>query len=299
MIERRQFLLAGVGLLAGAPRLYAQDAKLPVVATITIIADFVKNVGGNRVAVTSLVGPNGDAHTYQPKPSDAKALAAAKLVVENGFGLEGFMARLVKASGTHATVIEATKGITPRKGDEEEHGGIDPHAWQSVANAKIYVANIRDGLAGVDQAGQPVYAANADKYLKQLDDLEAEVKAGIAKIPEANRRIVSSHDAFGYFAAAYGIEFIPAQGLSTDAEPTPKRVAELIRQVKKEKVRAVFFENMSNPQIIKRISQETGAVVGGTLYADALSDAKGPASTYIDMIRYNVRTLSAALGGTA
>jgi zinc/manganese transport system substrate-binding protein len=290
-------ILVALAVLAGAPA-SAQD-KLPVVATFSILGDFVRNVGGDRVALEVLVGPNGDAHVYSPSPADAKKLAAAKAVFTNGLRLEGWIDRLVKAAGSRATVVIATKGIAPieaveRAGHKHEHGP-DPHAWQSVANAKIYVANVRDGLIAVDAAGRDTYEKNARDYLARLDALEAEVKAQVARIAPERRRIITSHDAFGYFRAAYGVAFIAPQGVSTDAEASAKDVAKIIRQIRTQKIPAVFLENISDPRLLQRIADETGARIGGTLYSDALSDDKGPAASYIDMMRHNVKELAAAL----
>lgn len=298
----------------------AQDAapKIPVVASFSILGDLVEEVGGDRVAVTTLVGPNGDAHVFQPAPADAKKVAAAQIVFVNGLGFEGWIDRLVKASGTKAEIVVATKGITPREmADEDEddhaaqghkdhdhakkgehdhdHGGIDPHAWQSVANAEIYVANIRDALVAADPAGKATYEANASAYTAKLEALDAQVKAAMAAIPESRRRIITSHDAFGYFGAAYGIEFIAPQGVSTESEASAKDVARIIRQIKAENIPAVFMENISDPRLVKRIAKETQAKIGGELFSDALSDDKGPASTYIDMMKNNITQLSSAL----
>ena len=274
----------------------AQD-KLKVVATFSILADLVKNVGGDRVSVGALVGPNGDAHVYQPTPGDAKTLAEASLVFANGLGFEGWISRLVKASGTKAPTIVATKGVKPRKAqDEHGHGrDADPHAWQSVANAKVYVANIRDALVAADPAGKAAYEANASAYLAKLDALDAEVKAAIDKIPAERRRIITSHEAFGYFAAAYGVTFIAPQGVSTEAAVSAKDVAKIISQIRKQKIPAVFLENVTDERLLKRIGAESGARIGGTLHSDALTDEKGPAPTYLDMMRHNVRQLSEAL----
>jgi zinc/manganese transport system substrate-binding protein len=295
MFDRRRVIFALTLAAAFAARPAFAEDKLPVVATISIIGDFVKNVGGDRVAVTSLVGPGGDAHVYSPSPSDAKALADAKVVFANGFGLEGWMTRLVKASGTTAPMVVATKGIAPLKGEEHGQTVTDPHAWQSVANAKVYVANIRDGLIAADPAGKTVYEANAAAYLEKLDALEAEVKATIARIPADRRRIITTHDAFGYFAAAYGMEFIAPQGVSTEAGISARDVAKIVRQIKKQKIPAVFLENVTDTRLMDRIAKESGARIGGTVFSDALSDANGPAATYIDMIRNNIRQFSMAL----
>ncbi|MFG1462640.1 metal ABC transporter substrate-binding protein [Xanthobacter sp. DSM 24535] len=318
MLSRRTLLAAAL-LLGATPALAQSDAagstaKLPVVASFSILGDFVKNVGGDRIAMTTIVGPNSDTHVYQPTPSDAKKLAAAKVIFVNGLGFEGWMDRLVKASGTKATVVVATNGIKPRERTADEpqdadeapkgkkdahashdHGPIDPHAWQSVANAKIYVANIRDGLIAADPTGKDAYTANAAAYLAKLDALQADVVKTVAAIPDDHRRIITSHDAFGYFGDAYGLTLLAPEGVSTESEASAKDVGRIIRQIKAQKVPAVFLENVTNPRLMDRIAKESGAKVGGTLYSDALSDDKGPATTYIDMVRYNLRELSAAL----
>jgi zinc/manganese transport system substrate-binding protein len=241
--------------------------------------------------VTTLVGPNGDAHVYTPSPTDAKKIADAKLVVVNGLGFEGWLPRLVKSSGGKATVVTATQGIAPRKLDSHE----DPHAWQSVANAKLYVANIRDALAKADPAGANAYKANAEAYLAKLAVLDNDVKAAVASIPKARRKVISTHDAFGYFAAAYGIEFIAPQGVSTDSEPSAKDIAVIITQLKLSKIPAVFLENIADPRLMRRIAAETGAKIGGTLYSDSLTAENGDAPTYIDMVRHNIKALTSAL----
>jgi zinc/manganese transport system substrate-binding protein len=292
--------LALTALSYAAPAV-AQE-KVKVIATFSILADLVKNVGGDRAEIASLVPVNGDAHVYAPSPADAKKLADAKVVFTNGLGFEGWIPRLVKSSATKAAVVVATKGVKPRKTEEKGHGhghshdaDADPHAWQSVANAKIYVANIRDALVAADPAGKAAYEANAAAYLSKLDALETEVKEQVAKIPADRRRIITTHDAFGYFKAAYGVDFIAPQGVSTESEASAKDVAKIIGQIKKQKIPAVFLENVSDPRLLERIAGEGGAKVGGTLYSDALTDEKGPAPTYIDMMKHNIRTLGAAL----
>jgi zinc/manganese transport system substrate-binding protein len=269
--------------------------KLPVVATFSVLADFASNVGGERIEVAALVGPNGDTHVYQPKPADAKELGAARLILVNGFGLEGWIDRLIKASGAKAPVVVATKGIKPQQMREEGRVELDPHAWQSIADAKIYVANIRDGLIAADPEGASAYRANANNYLGKLDALEKEVTAEIAKIPPGRRQIITTHDAFGYFGTAYGFRFIAPEGVSTETEASARDVAKIIRQIKAQKIPAVFLENVTDPRLVRSIAAESGATVGGTLYSDALSRLDGPVSTYIDMMRNNIRELSAAL----
>jgi zinc/manganese transport system substrate-binding protein len=302
---------AAVSLLAGCLALAASSLpaaaqiadKLKVVATFSILGDMVRNVGGERVEVATLVGPNGDAHVYSPTPADGRRLTEAKIVFTNGLKFEGWIDRLVKSSGTGAEKVEAAKGVKPLKGEEEGHrhghdnghGGSDPHAWQSIGNAKIYVANIRDALIAADEAGKATYQANAASYLKRLDEVEAEVKGLVAKIPLERRRIITSHDAFGYFEEAYGIDVVAPQGVSTESEASAKDVARIIQQIKRERIAAVFVENVSDARLMERIAKETGATIGSRVYSDALSEPNGPAGTYIDMMRHNIRAFSAAL----
>lgn len=297
MLNRRSvFLGLAAGVALPLPGL-AQE-KLPVVASFSILGDFVREIGGERVAVAQLVGPDGDAHVYSPTPADAKTVAGAKLVVVNGLKFEGWLTRLIKSSGTKATIATATTGITPLKLADDHghgHGGEDPHAWQSVANAKTYVGNVRDALVAADPAGKGSYEANAAAYLAKLDALEAEIKAAIARIPAERRKAITSHDAFGYFVKAYGIAFIAPQGVSTEAEASAKDVARIIRQIKAEKVPAVFLENITNPRLAEQIAKESGAKIGGRLYSDALSAPNGPAGTYIAMMKYNISQIEKAL----
>ncbi len=280
--------------------------KLKVLATFSIIADLVRNVGGDRVEVSALVGADADGHAYSPSPADAKKVAEARVVIANGLGFEGWMTRLVKSSGSKAPVVVATKGIKPLKargghshghghGHSHDHGQNDPHAWQSVPNVKVYVANIRDALAAADPAGKSVYEKNASAYIASLDTLDREVRDAVERLPKQARRVITNHDAFAYFGAAYGLEFISAHGVSPDAQPSAKDVARIVSQIRKQKIPAVFLENVSDDRLMKRIAAETGAKIGGKLYSDALTGEKGDAPTYIDLIRHNIRTLSAAL----
>jgi zinc/manganese transport system substrate-binding protein len=314
MLTRRFFIATAVAVFAASAQAQeqGQDAKLPVVATFSILGDLVSNVGGDRVSVKTIVGPDADAHVYSPAPADAKMLADARVIVTNGLGFEGWLTRLIKSANSKAPTIVASRDIKPRMmaGDhahdrDAKHGHAhsqshahaegDPHAWQSVANVKVYVGNIRDGLIAADPAGKAVYEANAAAYLKRLDDLDREVREAVARIPVDRRKVITTHDAFGYFQDAYGLDFIAPQGVSTESEASARDVAQIISQIKKQKIPAVFLENISNPRLLKRIAEETGAKVGGTLHSDALTGEKGPAPTYIDLIRHNIRTLSAAL----
>jgi zinc/manganese transport system substrate-binding protein len=306
-MNTRRVLLVGMAASLIAPPVAAQDkpqGRIKVVATFSIIGDLVRQVGGERVEVATLVGPNGDAHAFSPAPGDARTLVTAKVVFVNGLGLEGWMSRLVKASGSKAPTVVASKGVKVRKADDGHHGGhdgghgqdaSDPHAWQSVANAKIYVANIRAGLIKADPEGKGVYETHAKAYLAKLDALEQEVRAAIEKIPAARRKVITTHDAFGYFSAAYGMEFISPEGVSTDSEPSARDVAKIIAQIRQQNIPAVFMENITDPRMMQRIAKESGARIGGTLYSDALSEPGGPAGSYLDMMRNNIRELSRAL----
>ena len=296
----RRCALAGLAVMAvtHARARTPPSTPLPVIATFSILADLARQVGGDRVSVTGLVAPGADVHVYEPSPEDARKVAAAKVLVVNGLGLEGWMDRLAKAAGSSARVVVASTGVKPREMPAEGGGKgreTDPHAWQSIANAKIYIGNIRDGLSAADPAGADAYRANADAYLKQLDALDAEVRAALAKIPPARRRIITTHDAFGYFGAAYGFAFVAPEGVSTESEASARDIARIIRQIKAEKFPAVFLENVTDPRLAQRLAAESGARVGGTLYSDSLSKPDGPAGTYIAMMRNNIRELTAAL----
>jgi zinc/manganese transport system substrate-binding protein len=269
----------------------APPPRLPVVASFSILGDLVRTVGGSRVDVAAIVGPDGDAHVYQPTPQDGRRLAAARLVFVNGLGFEGWIDRLVAASKTKARIVIASRAVTPRTDGE----GVDPHAWQDVANVKIYVANIRDALVDADPEGAELYKSNAARYLHDLGGLDAEIVAAIGGIPQARRRVVSTHDAFGYFSARYGVEFIAPQGVSTDAEASARDLARIVDAVRAHRVGAVFLENIVDPRFARRIAAETGAKVGGTLYSDALSAPDGPAPTYLRLMRHNVKQLTEAL----
>jgi zinc/manganese transport system substrate-binding protein len=297
-VTRRAIVAAALTVICAGPA--HADERLKVVASFSILGDFVRNVGGDRVEVVTLVGPNGNAHVYAPSPADARKVADARIVFVNGLGFEGWLDRLVKASGSKAPVVVATNGIKPREragSDGHDHGRADPHAWQSVANAKIYVANIRDALIAADPAAKATYDANATAYLAKLDALEREVRDAVAKVPAERRRVITSHDSFGYFEDAYGVTFVAPQGVSTEAEASAKDVAAIIAQIRKQRIPAVFLENVTDPRLVKQIAGETGARIGGTLYSDALTDDKGEATSYIDLIRHNLKQLTAALTG--
>jgi zinc/manganese transport system substrate-binding protein len=267
-------------------------ARLNVVASFSILADFAREVGGDKVNVTALVGPDSDVHVYTPTPHDARDVGEARLLIVNGLGLEGWLPRLLQASGSKARIVTASQGIAPRKRGPD----TDPHAWQSVKNAMIYVGNIRDALVAADPADAETFKTNAARYLAELDALDREVHAAIDKIPPDRRRVISTHDAFGYFAEDYGIQFLAPLGVSTESEPSARDVAGIIAQIRRERIPAVFLENFNDDRLVSRIAAETGARIGGTLYSDALSGENGPAPTYIAMVRHNIRALTGALG---
>jgi zinc/manganese transport system substrate-binding protein len=268
--------------------------QVRVVASFSIIADLVKQVGGDRVVVSGLVGPNVEMHDFRPSPADARRLADAQLVVINGLGFEGWADRLIKVAAYQGARLVASNGIQALPGEGRHR--YDPHAWQDVANVKVYVTNIRDALAALDPANKLDYDRRTSEYTKQLETLETEIKAAFRDIPKP-RRVITSHDAFTYYGRAYDIEFLAAHGVGGAAQPSAKGIAQLIRQIKREQVKAIFVENISAQRSMDQIARETGAVVGGTLYSDALSEASGPASTYADMMRHNTRLISGALRG--
>lgn len=332
---RRRALLALAGVCLSAVLGAAQAAEpLKVVASFSILGDIVREVGGADISLTTLVGPDGDAHGYEPTPGDAKKLADARVLVVNGLDFETWLPKLTRASGFAGETVTASKGVAPRKfaaqggghahGAEHEHGkghdhsddhdhddhdhdghdhkpghhhhgDADPHAWQSLANGVIYARNVADGLAAADPAHAQAYRQRADAYIAKLQALDATVRKTFEAIGADRRKVVTSHDAFGYFGDAYGVTFIPAMGVSTDAEPSAREVAAIIEQVRRDKVPAVFVENISSPKLVQQIARETGAKVGGTLYSDALSKPGQPGATYLEMFEWNARQLAAAL----
>jgi zinc/manganese transport system substrate-binding protein len=298
-MHRRSFLFSALliplALASGAA--HTADGKLKVVVSFSILGDIVKNVGGERVVVTTLVGPDGDAHVFEPTPADARAVAAADLVFVNGLGFEGWMDRLIKASGYRGPLVVASDGVQSRTMDEDGRTVTDPHAWQDLGNGRRYVETIAAALAAADPAAASAYRATAATYEAELAAKDQWVRDELAGVPAERRKIITSHDAFGYFGAAYGVTFLAPVGVSTEDEPSAAGMARLIRQMKKEGVRVVFFENMTNPKLIETLASEAGARVGGTLYADALSPPAGPADTYLKMFDNNLPQLKAAMLG--
>jgi zinc/manganese transport system substrate-binding protein len=280
-----RFLVLLAAVIAFACPAAAQE-KPKVVATFSILGDLVQQVGGDRIALTTLVGPDTDAHTYQPRPTDLRVLAGAQVLVSNGLGFEGWIDRLADAASFKGTRIVASKDAA---------AGPDPHCWQDVACARRYVANIAAGLAAADPANAAFYRERATAYDARLAALEAWVRGEIATVAEDRRRAITGHNSFHYFARAYGVRFEAPRGYSTDSEPSARDMALLIRQVREQKIKALFIENMTNPVLIDEIARDAGASVGPRLYSDALSKPGGPAPTYEAMMRYNVAALVAGM----
>jgi zinc/manganese transport system substrate-binding protein len=299
--------LAVISLASLAVPALARAEKLAVAASFSIIGDFAQAVGGERIALRTLVGPNSDAHVYEPKPADALALAKADVILVNGLLFEGFMDRLIQASAAKAKVTVLTEGADilndPTGGHYHYVDGKpifhatpnDPHAWQSVGNAKIYIRNIAKAFCAADASGCSTYEANASAYEGQLTELGNEIEAAVSAIPQERRVAVVAHNAFRYFERDYGVAFLAPQGVSTESEASAADVASLIREIREKRAAAVFAENISDARLVEQIASEAGLKLGGTLYSDALSPAGGPAPTYIEMMRYNVQTLISAI----
>jgi zinc/manganese transport system substrate-binding protein len=272
---------------------------VPVVASFSILGDLVQVVGGQRVQVTTLVGPDADAHSFEPKPADARAVLKARLFVINGLNFEPWAEKLAKSAAYQGAMVVASRGVKPLQreeaGHKHGHQDADPHAWQNPNNVVLYVQNIAAGLAKVDPAGASSYQANAARYGALLKGFDAQARAQFAAVPKAKRKVITSHDAFGYFAAHYQMQFLAPEGVYGVATPCAKEVAGLIRQMKREKIKAVFVENMSNPKLIAQLSKDAGATLGGTLYSDALSGPTEPGSTYLKMMQHNVTQLLAGM----
>lgn len=306
MFRRRACLASLLTALATGAKAQGQGKEdprpaLPVIASFSILADIAREIGGARLAVTSLAPIGTDLHHFQPRPSEAQSVATARVFVINGMGLEGWAERLAGAAGFKGTGVVASKGVKALSAGHAHHGHphgkteVDPHCWQDVANVRLYVANIRDGLTLADPAGSAWYADGAAAYLRRLEGLDAEIRAMIAPIPRDRRRIVTTHEAFRYYADAYEVDFLAPMGMSADAEPSARAFAALIGQIRKERIRALFLERGMSPRLIDQLTRETGVRIGGTLYADTLSPPDGPAATYIEMMRANTKAIVAAL----
>lgn len=302
-VRRRRLLgLAGSVLALGALSAHAVSREpLPVVATFSILGDMVKEIGGDRVTVTTIVGANGDVHGYEPTPQDAKALQEARVLILNGLDFESWLPRLLRASGFEGRQVLASQGVAVRnlganrQGDDTGHdhgpGGVDPHAWQDLANGMIYARNIAAGLSRADPRNTAYYESRAAGYVARMRALDNELRSALGAIEPERRRVITSHDAFGYFGAAYGVEFIPVAGLSSQSEVSAREMARLVSLARETRVGGVFIENMTSPALAQQIARESGVLMGGTLYADALAPADQPASTYLGMISWNAGRL--------
>ena len=299
------------------------EEPIPVVATFSILGDMVERIGGEHIALTTLVGPDGDSHVYQPTPKAARSVAESDVLFLNGLDFEGWLERLAEAASFDGTMVVATNGVVPiafddhddhddEKHDEHDdhddhddekhddhaghdHGAFDPHAWQSLENAVIYANNIAAGLAQADPENAGDYYANRAAFVAEVEMLSADIEAMMKSLPADKRTVVTPHDAFGYFAATYDLTFVAPQGMSTESEVSAGDVAALITQIREESISAVFIESITDNRMMEQIANETGATIGGTLYSDALSAKSGPASTYLDMMRHNATTLFDAL----
>ncbi|CAK0764548.1 zinc/manganese transport system substrate-binding protein [Azospirillaceae bacterium] len=297
----RRFLCFVFALILNGLTFPVSAEPLKVVASFSILADITRQIGGRFVEVKSLVGPDGDAHVFEPSPADAKIVKIARVVVLNGLNFEEWAPKLLQATGTQAEIVTTTIGITPRPLNtnhdhhKHSHEEVDPHAWQNVENVKIYTKNIVEGLSKADSEHAEDYRLQGKAYLTRLDALEVRIKKSLDAIPVESRKAITSHDALGYLGDAYGIMFIAPEGARGESQPSAKDVAKLIKQIRKEKIKAIFVENMSDPRLTQQVSRETGAKIGGKLYSDALSPAEGPASTYIDMMDHNIRLIAKSL----
>jgi zinc/manganese transport system substrate-binding protein len=289
-----RLLLAAAVLFAALP--VAAQTRLKVVATFSILGDLVAEVGGDVIDLAVVVGPDTDAHTYQPRPADARLLSQAQVMVSNGLGFEGWIDRLAGAAPFKGRSVIASEGVPTLMAARGGHGqGHDPHCWQDVGRVRRYIANIAEGLAASDSANANLYRERARLFDARLAELDHWIRGEIAKVPAEQRKAITGHDSFRYFADAYGVQFRSPRGFNTDSEPTARDVAALIRLVREDKIRALFVENLTNAGLLDQIARESGAKVGPRLYSDALSAPSGPARTYEAMMRYNVSALAAGM----
>ncbi|MEW5886878.1 MAG: zinc ABC transporter substrate-binding protein [Pseudomonadota bacterium] len=302
---------AAAGATAAASAATAIPAALPVVASFSILGDLVQQVGGERVQLTQLIGPDSDAHVFQPRPAQARLVGQARLVFSNGLGFEGWMPRLLRSANFRGQHVVLSRGIEPLRnaghghghghrhghGHGHDHGEHDPHAWQNVAHVRVYVRNIADALCAADAAGCDFYRQRAQAYDAVLAQLDESIRAAWAPIEVAQRRVIVAHDAFAYYGQAYNVRFMAARGVSADSEPTARGIARLVQQIREERIRALFVENVTDPRLIEQIGRETGLRPAGRLYSDALSAPGGTAPTYVDMLRHNTQALTRAVAG--
>ncbi len=290
-MRRRDLILA----VTAAPLVARAEQPLAVVASFSVLGDIVRQIGGDAVAVRTLVPPDGDAHTYQPRPSDLLAIRSARVVVLNGLGIDKWMDRLLASAGGNAVRVTATAAVAVRHMSEDGKTIVDPHAWQDPRNGALYARAIADGLAKADPNRASLFRDRGERFVRAIDETDAWIVNTLAPVPPEKRKIITSHDAFGYFGARYGITFHGLEGISTEAEPSAQSLARLAAQIRREHIRALFVENMTDPRIARALAREADAVVGGTVYSDALSPPGGPADTYLKMFRHNVPLFAAAM----
>lgn len=306
VLSRRTLLAAPLAAALPMTHARALDPR-PAVASFSILADMLHQVGGPFLAIDSIVPPEADAHAFQPSPSDAQRLARARFVVVNGLGFEGWMPRLIRASGFRGTQITASRGIATIKSAGHSHGHghghshghdeADPHIWQDPRRAQVMVRRIAEGLAGADAEAAEAYRTAAARYVAELAELDTWVAAQFASIPRERRRVVTSHDAFAYYGARYGIDFLSPQGVTTRNDPSAQQIARLVQQIRRDRITAIFIESGANPRVLEQVAAESGARIGGKLYSDALSAPGGPAASYVALIQHNTRMITEALAG--
>jgi len=293
MTTRRPYSGLATLLLLVAVHSAAAAGQPRVVASFSILADMAAYLGGAQVQVTSLVGPDSDAHMYQPTPGDARRLGGANLVILNGIDFEGWMPRLLESAGYTGPVVVASTGVEPMIVGGEE----DPHAWQSLIQAKIYIDNIAAALIDLGSVSRDDVLRRQAAFVAELENLEAWARDRLGEAPQP-RKVVTSHDAFAYLGRDFAIEFLAPVGASTEDEASAAGVAQLIQQIRQENIRAMFVESISDPRLLQQIARETGVTVGATLYSDALSVPGGPASTYLLMMEHNLSVIIGALAGS-
>lgn len=292
---QRRYLL---GLLAAAatPRSLRAAAQGPVVATLSLLADMAQRIAGPGIEVSSLVPVNGDAHVWEPRPADLRRVGAAAVLIENGLGLEGWMVRMPQAAGFHGLRITASRSVTPRSMIQNGRRITDPHAWQDPRNGVLYASAIAEGLAQALPGESSAISQRAAAYVAEIEATDRWITETLAAIPPEKRRLLTSHDAFGYYGARYGITLRAIQGLSTEGEPSARDIATLIAQIRRENIKAVFVETMTSPRLAQMVARESGAVLGPAVYSDTLSAPDGPAPGYLSMLRYNTAQFAAAMG---
>jgi zinc/manganese transport system substrate-binding protein len=269
--------------------LAAARADLTVASLSTITTDIAKNVGGDKVRIIPIIKPGVDPHEFQPTPQEVKQIVKADLVLFTGKQIEGYLTKLEQSAGGAGKFVDTGAAIASLKLEEGGQVVEDPHWWHSIDNVMKAAAVVERRFIAADPANKEAYEDNAAAYLAELKELKTWAKREVSKLPRAKRKLVTSHDAFQYFARDFGFKIYAIEGVSTQDEPSSRKITELINTIKREGVKAVFLEDIENPKVAVTITKETGAKLGGQLYADGLGDKE--ASTYADMVRYNIATI--------